>query len=56
MRYLKPAGALLLSACLIPLIAYPSSHREAPQIAGMPRVDGTDSTCSVVTNPDEAGM
>lgn len=42
MRYLKPAGALLLSACLIPLIAYPSSHREAPQIAGMPRVDGTD--------------
>jgi hypothetical protein len=33
--------AFLASACL-PLIALASSHREAPFIAGSPRVDGTD--------------
>ena len=33
--------ALLGSACL-PLVAMASSHREAPIIAGKPRVDGTD--------------
>jgi len=32
----------LLGACLLPLFASASSHREAPSIAGMPRVDGTD--------------
>jgi hypothetical protein len=42
MKQLKLAGALVLSACLPPLIGHASSHREAPQIAGMPRVDGTD--------------
>src|ERR1700749_1300215 len=29
-------------AALLPLCAAASSHREAPAIAGMPRVDGTD--------------
>ena len=36
-----PAATLLGVACL-PLLAMASSHREAPAIAGMPRVDGTD--------------
>jgi hypothetical protein len=34
--------ALSLGAALIPLYAVASSHREAPNIAGLPRVDGTD--------------
>src|SRR5271154_1257927 len=36
------ANALLLSAALLPLYAAASSHREAPTIAGLPRLDGTD--------------
>ncbi|HEY0767956.1 MAG TPA: DUF4331 domain-containing protein [Steroidobacteraceae bacterium] len=35
-------GALALSAATLPLIALASSHREAPLIAGEPKVDGTD--------------
>ncbi len=35
-------GAALLGASVLPLIAAASSHREAPQIAGLPRLDGTD--------------
>ena len=42
MNKLKPAGAVLLGACLLPLSTFASSHREAPEIAGMPRLDGTD--------------
>jgi Domain of unknown function (DUF4331) len=42
MKKLKPAGAVLLGASLLPLYAFASSHREAPEIAGMPRLDGTD--------------
>lgn len=42
MNKLKPAGAVLLGASLLPLYAFASSHREAPEIAGMPRLDGTD--------------
>jgi len=34
--------ALLLGAALVPLCALASSHREAPSIAGTPRLDGTD--------------
>jgi hypothetical protein len=34
--------ALLTAAALLPLCAIASSHREAPSIAGQPRVDGTD--------------
>lgn len=33
---------MLLGAALVPLCAMASSHREAPAIAGTPRVDGTD--------------
>jgi hypothetical protein len=33
---------LLCATLLAPLWAFASSHREAPEIAGMPRVDGTD--------------
>src|ERR1700689_4249191 len=32
----------LLAATFLPLCAVASSHREAPSIAGQPRVDGTD--------------
>ena len=35
-------AALLVAAAAIPLLASGSSHREAPFIAGTPRVDGTD--------------
>jgi Domain of unknown function (DUF4331) len=42
MKKLKLAGAVLLGASLLPLYAFASSHREAPEIAGLPRVDGTD--------------
>jgi hypothetical protein len=34
--------AVLLGGALCPLLAIASSHREAPNIAGRPRVDGTD--------------
>jgi hypothetical protein len=34
--------ALTLGAALVPVCAMASSHREAPAIAGMPRLDGTD--------------
>ncbi len=34
--------ALLLAATLAPFCAFASSHREAPAIAGTPRLDGTD--------------
>src|SRR5580658_11220627 len=33
---------LAATATLLPLCAVASSHREAPAIAGLPRVDGTD--------------
>src|SRR5580704_6524049 len=33
---------LAATATLLPLCAVASSHREAPSIAGQPRVDGTD--------------
>ena len=35
-------SAILLGAALLPICAGASSHREAPAIAGMPQVDGTD--------------
>ena len=38
----SPGRALLLGAALLPLYAMASSHREAPAIAGMPQVDGSD--------------
>jgi hypothetical protein len=34
--------AALMGAALLPLVALGSSHREAPFIAGLPRMDGTD--------------
>jgi hypothetical protein len=37
-----PPRLILVAAALLPLCAAASSHREAPSIAGMPRVDGTD--------------
>ena len=35
-------GLALAGAALVPALAAASSHREAPNIAGRPRVDGTD--------------
>lgn len=35
-------AALLLAAATTPLLAFGSSHREAPFITGVPKVDGTD--------------
>jgi hypothetical protein len=37
-----PSRLGLLAAAMLPLYAVASSHREAPAIAGEPRVDGTD--------------
>src|SRR4249920_3977826 len=37
-----PSRLGLLAAAMLPLYAVASSHREAPAIAGMPRVDATD--------------
>ena len=34
--------AVALAAASIPLLSLASSHREAPTIAGLPKVDGTD--------------
>jgi len=42
MKTFLPGRAALLGAALLPLYALASSHREAPAIAGMPRLDGTD--------------
>jgi len=41
---MKPSAkvAVALAAASIPLLSLASSHREAPTIAGLPRVDGTD--------------
>jgi hypothetical protein len=39
---LSRIGLLAATATLLPLCAAASSHREAPSIAGQPRVDGTD--------------
>lgn len=42
MRTQTPKRALALGIAMLPLYAMASSHREAPAIAGMPRVDGSD--------------
>ena len=42
MQLLSIRNVALLGASLLPVVAGASSHREAPQIAGSPRVDGTD--------------
>src|ERR1700722_16320571 len=42
MKSLSTGRAVLLGAALLPMYALASSHREAPVIAGLPRVDGTD--------------
>lgn len=34
--------AIVLAAVALPILSIGSSHREAPNIAGLPRVDGTD--------------
>ena len=34
--------ALALAAASVPILSQASSHREAPNIAGLPKVDGTD--------------
>ena len=38
----RPSLGLRLGAALLPMCAMASSHREAPAIAGQPRLDGTD--------------
>jgi hypothetical protein len=42
MHKLKGAGVALAVTALLPLYAAASSHREAPEIAGLPRLDGSD--------------
>ena len=42
MTILKPCIRAVLCAALLPLVATASSHREAPFITGLPKVDGTD--------------
>lgn len=41
-KVLSRFALLAATATVLPLCAVASSHREAPSIAGMPRVDGTD--------------
>src|ERR1700736_3613516 len=36
------SGLAFLASASLPILAVASSHREAPSIAGSPRVDGTD--------------
>ncbi|MDE2449857.1 MAG: DUF4331 domain-containing protein [Gammaproteobacteria bacterium] len=39
----RPAKFVLaLSAAALPMLSFASSHREAPFLAGLPRIDGTD--------------
>lgn len=47
MKSLSRACTVLLGVALLPMYALASSHREAPAIAGMPRVDGADFTLRV---------
>jgi Domain of unknown function (DUF4331) len=54
-RPIARGAALLATACL-PLIAMASSHREAPAIAGTPRVDGTDFYMFRSYEPRRAGF
>jgi hypothetical protein len=42
MNFPTSKRALLVSAAFLPVMAMASSHREAPAISGMPRLDGTD--------------
>ena len=42
MKSMTYRGMLAVAATALPLLALASSHREAPFIAGSPRVDGTD--------------
>lgn len=46
----------LLAAAMLPLYAAASSHREAPAIAGQPRVDGTDFYMFRSYEPGAAAM
>jgi hypothetical protein len=46
---------LVATAASLPLCAMASSHREAPSIAGMPRVDGTDFYMFRSYEPGRAG-
>jgi len=39
---IRPAVISCLAAAALPLLSFASSHREAPTIAGSPRLDGTD--------------
>jgi hypothetical protein len=45
----------LLAAALLPVYAFASSHREAPAIAGQPRLDGTDFYMFRSYEPGRAG-
>lgn len=47
--------AALVGAACLPLAAFASSHREAPGIAGTPRVDGTDFYMFRSYEPGRAG-
>ena len=50
-RSVKFAAAL--AAVSLPLLGVASSHREAPNIAGLPKVDGTDLYLFRSYEPDE---
>jgi len=48
--------AIVLAAAAMPLLSLASSHREAPNIAGSPRVDGTDLYLFRSYEPGRAGF
>jgi hypothetical protein len=48
--------AIALAAAAVPLLSFASSHREAPNIAGSPKVDGTDLYLFRSYEPGRAGF
>lgn len=48
--------AIVIAAAAMPLLGLASSHREAPNIAGSPRVDGTDLYLFRSYEPGRAGF
>ena len=55
MQFRKHCLAAAAIASLLPFAASGSSHREAPNIAGMPNVDSTDFYLFNSYEPDRAG-
>jgi len=51
----RSSVAAAVFAALLPVAAFASSHREAPNIGGLPRVDSTDLYMFMSYEPDRKG-